>query len=307
MVAIPDPSTFQLMPWREGETRVARMICDVVTPDGEPYEGDPRYVLRRALERMKSMGFDTFNVGPELEYFLFRDDKGTETLDEGRLLRDDDDGRGERAPPGDRARAGVDGDPDRVRPPRGRAVPARDRHALRAGAGDGRPHDDVPADRQGDREEGRLPRHLHAQADLRRERLGDAHAPVALHGRSERILRRGGPVAPLRRGQGIHRRPAASRTRDRGGLRAVGQLLQAARARLRGAGLHRVVTAEPLRTDSHPGLQARVGAGDAGRDPVPGSGVQSLSDVRCAPPRRPRGDRAGLRASRSRWRRTSTT
>jgi glutamine synthetase len=83
MVAIPDPATFQLMPWREGETRVARMIADIVTPDGEPYEGDSRYVLRRALERMKEMGFETFNVGPELEYFLFRDDKGTETLDEG--------------------------------------------------------------------------------------------------------------------------------------------------------------------------------------------------------------------------------
>jgi glutamine synthetase len=83
MVAIPDPETFQLMPWKEGETRVARMICDIVTPDGNPYEGDPRYVLRRALERMAALGFDTFNVGPELEYFLFRDDKGTETLDEG--------------------------------------------------------------------------------------------------------------------------------------------------------------------------------------------------------------------------------
>ena len=83
MVAIPDPETFQLMPWKEGETKVARMICDIVTPDGRPYEGDPRYVLRRALERMTSLGFDMFNVGPELEYFLFRDDKGTETLDEG--------------------------------------------------------------------------------------------------------------------------------------------------------------------------------------------------------------------------------
>src|SRR5256714_14892213 len=82
-VAIPDPETFQLMPWKAGETKVARMICDIVTPDGKPYEGDPRYVLRRALERMTSLGFDTFNVGPELEYFLFRDDKGTETLDEG--------------------------------------------------------------------------------------------------------------------------------------------------------------------------------------------------------------------------------
>ncbi|MFL5944093.1 MAG: glutamine synthetase family protein [Gaiellaceae bacterium] len=83
MVAIPDPETFQLMPWQEGETKVARMICDIVTPDGKPYEGDPRYVLRRALERMSALGFDTFHVGPELEYFLFRDDKGTETLDEG--------------------------------------------------------------------------------------------------------------------------------------------------------------------------------------------------------------------------------
>jgi glutamine synthetase len=83
MVAIPDPGTFQLMPWREGERKVARMICDVVTPDGNPYEGDPRYVLRRALDRMSALGFDTFNVGPELEYFLFKDSAGTETLDEG--------------------------------------------------------------------------------------------------------------------------------------------------------------------------------------------------------------------------------
>src|SRR6266511_1972279 len=83
MVAIPDPTTFQVMPSREGETKVARMICDVVTPDGKPYDGDPRYVLRRALERMKAMGFDTFNVGPELEYFLFKSNSGTQTLDEG--------------------------------------------------------------------------------------------------------------------------------------------------------------------------------------------------------------------------------
>src|SRR5919197_745861 len=72
MVAIPDPDTFQLMPWKPGETKVARMICDVVTPDGQPYEGDPRYVLRRALERMRSLGFDHFNV-----------QASTETLDEG--------------------------------------------------------------------------------------------------------------------------------------------------------------------------------------------------------------------------------
>src|SRR5882757_1130495 len=79
MVAIPDPATFRVLP--DGET--GRLICDVVTPDGEPFGGDPRHVLRLALERMKSMGFDTFNIGPEAEYFLFKDDKGTETLDEG--------------------------------------------------------------------------------------------------------------------------------------------------------------------------------------------------------------------------------
>jgi glutamine synthetase len=79
MVAIPDPSTFRVL--TDGLT--GRMICDVVTPDGQPYDGDPRHVLRRALERMEAMGFDTFNVGPEAEYFLFKDEKGTETLDEG--------------------------------------------------------------------------------------------------------------------------------------------------------------------------------------------------------------------------------
>jgi glutamine synthetase len=79
MVAIPDPTTFRVL--TDGMT--GRMICDVVTPDGNAYEGDPRHVLRRALERMESMGFDTFNVGPEAEYFLFKDEKGTETLDEG--------------------------------------------------------------------------------------------------------------------------------------------------------------------------------------------------------------------------------
>src|SRR5919204_2979643 len=84
MVAIPDPATFQLMPRHsEGESTVARMICDIVTPDGNPYEGDPRYVLRRAIERMRSLGFDTFNVGPEAEYFLFKSQDDVHTLDEG--------------------------------------------------------------------------------------------------------------------------------------------------------------------------------------------------------------------------------
>ena len=75
MIAMPDVSTFKVLPWRPDEQGVARMFCDVLTPSREPYEGDPRNVLRRALERAESMGFDRFNVGPELEYFYFRNSK----------------------------------------------------------------------------------------------------------------------------------------------------------------------------------------------------------------------------------------
>ena len=64
MIAMPDPSTFAVLPWRPQEKAVGRMFCDVLVPGGEPYEGDPRYVMRRALERAKSMGFDDFFSGP---------------------------------------------------------------------------------------------------------------------------------------------------------------------------------------------------------------------------------------------------
>src|ERR671923_831449 len=83
MIAMPDISTFHVLPWRPEDKGVARMFCDVVTPAREPYEGDPRHVLRRALERASAMGFDNFFVGPELEYFYFRSAQGTEVLDEG--------------------------------------------------------------------------------------------------------------------------------------------------------------------------------------------------------------------------------
>src|SRR3954464_14800173 len=73
MIAMPDPSTFAILPWRPAEKATGRMFCDIRVPGGGAYEGDPRWVLRRSLERMRSMGFDQFYIGPELEYFLFRD------------------------------------------------------------------------------------------------------------------------------------------------------------------------------------------------------------------------------------------
>ncbi|MGD9143053.1 MAG: type I glutamate--ammonia ligase [Dehalococcoidia bacterium] len=72
MVAMPDPDTFQLLPWRPREHRaVARMFCDVLKPGGEPFQGDPRYVLKRNLKRAADLGY-TYYVGPELEYFYFK-------------------------------------------------------------------------------------------------------------------------------------------------------------------------------------------------------------------------------------------
>ncbi|HOX28662.1 MAG TPA: glutamine synthetase family protein, partial [bacterium] len=84
MIAAPDTSTFTFLPWRPNEKPVARMICDIRNPNGDPYEGDPRYVLKRALARMKKMGFDHYYVGPELEYFYFKDSSSSpEPLDKG--------------------------------------------------------------------------------------------------------------------------------------------------------------------------------------------------------------------------------
>jgi glutamine synthetase len=83
MIAMPDPSTFKAIPWSPQEAPTARMICDVQTPDGDPYVGDPRHVLRRALERASEMGFDNFFCGPELEFFYFRNSNDTEPLDYG--------------------------------------------------------------------------------------------------------------------------------------------------------------------------------------------------------------------------------
>lgn len=82
MVAIPDPATFQILPWRPEAGGVARMFCDIKMPDGSPFEGDPRYVLKKILKRAADMGY-TYFVGPELEFFYFKDSEGTEVLDRG--------------------------------------------------------------------------------------------------------------------------------------------------------------------------------------------------------------------------------
>jgi len=76
----PDLDSFVIFPWRPQHGRVARLICDVYNPDGTPFVGDPREVLHRTLRRARDMGFDRFNIGPEMEFFMFEtDDRGNPT------------------------------------------------------------------------------------------------------------------------------------------------------------------------------------------------------------------------------------
>jgi len=82
MVALPDPSTFRILPWHSGEHQtVARMFCDVYWPGGQPFEGDPRYVLKENLKKAMDMGY-IFHVGPELEYFYFQNSETPQFLDQ---------------------------------------------------------------------------------------------------------------------------------------------------------------------------------------------------------------------------------
>ena len=82
MIAMPDPTTFCLLPWRLDDRPVARMFCDIVNPNLSPYEGDPRFVLKRLLNKIGKKGY-TFFVGPELEYFYFKSNKAPEVIDSG--------------------------------------------------------------------------------------------------------------------------------------------------------------------------------------------------------------------------------
>ena len=77
MKLIPDPDTFVIFPWTDQGNRVARLICDVYTTDGKPFEGDPRYILKKTLAEAAQMGY-SFNAGPECEFFLFQTGPGGE-------------------------------------------------------------------------------------------------------------------------------------------------------------------------------------------------------------------------------------
>ena len=81
MVLMPDARTYRILPWIKEPPVRARVICDILTAELEPFPGDPRYALQKAVAEAEAMGYTSFNIGPELEFFLFRKVNGNSTLD----------------------------------------------------------------------------------------------------------------------------------------------------------------------------------------------------------------------------------
>ena len=190
---MPDMDTFAEIPWQPGSgpRGTARVICDVFTPNGEPFVGDPRGVLRRQVERAQKLGY-IVNTGPELEFFLFRrgEDGAIEPL------------------PHDQA-GYFDFSTDLAQEIRQDMVDALEAFGIRVEAAhhevavgqheidfeysdalrtaDNADHLQVRA--QGDRPAARAVRDVHAEADPRHQWLGHAHAPVAVFDRRQRATR----------------------------------------------------------------------------------------------------------------------
>ena len=284
---MPDMDTFAEIPWQRGAgpRGTARVICDVMTPRGEPFAGDPRFVLRRQVERARKLGY-VVNTGPELEFFLFR--------------RGED---GEIEPlPHDQA-GYFDFSTDLAQEIRQDMVDALEafgikveaaHHEVAAGqheidfeysrrAPDGRQRDHLQVHPQGDRPAARPVRDVHAQADPRHQRLRDAHPPEPVLDRrlAERVRRRVEQVRVVRPRPLVHGRHPRPCPGDDRGPRADRELVQAARPGLRGADLPDLGPDESL--GAHPGadgLARPVDRGDPGRGPLPGPVVEHVSRVR---------------------------
>ena len=82
LLAMPDPDTFRVQSWSDDGEKTGMVFCDILKPEGQPYEGDPRYVLKQNLKKAEDLGY-TFYVGPELEYFYFQSNDSTQVLDLG--------------------------------------------------------------------------------------------------------------------------------------------------------------------------------------------------------------------------------
>ena len=182
VLAVPDPTTFQILPWHHDDAQVARVFCDIANLDGSPFEGDPRHALRRTLERAHAAGY-TFFASPEVEYFYFAERRSGARAGHARLglvLRPDGGRPHDRPAPALGAHARGDGDPRRAHPARGRPQPARDRPALHRRPHHGRHGDDHAHGDQRDGAPGGRVRELHAQAARRPNQGSGMHTHFSL-------------------------------------------------------------------------------------------------------------------------------
>ena len=312
MILLPDPSSAWIDPFARRKTLV--LHCHVHDPvTGEPYSRDPRHVVRKAEDHLRASGIaDTCYVGPEAEFFIFDSvnfssskhaahyevDSVEGSWNTGRRLEPDGTpnrgykprekegyfplpAHGPLPGPADRddadPRAG--GHRGRDPAPRGRLRrPGRDRHPLRRARPHGRQADGVQVRGQERRLASGQVGHLHAQADLRRQRLGHARPPVAVEGGRTALLRRDRLRRSVRPGPLVHRRPARPRPVAAGVHQPDDELLQAPGPRLRGAGEPGVLAAQPVGRLPHPAV-LEVTAGQADRVPLPRPVGQSLPGV----------------------------
>ena len=281
VLAIPDPDTFELLPWGDQKAPEARVFCDIHHLDGTPFDGDSRQVLRRHVRAAHDQGLQ-FYVAPDIEFFYFAPPEPGQPprpLDEGGFFD---------LTTGDAAGS--------VR-----------KQTIRTLEAMGIPveysfHEDAPSQQEIDLRHtdaltmadsvmtfrlvvrevaapARPARHVHAQAAGGRPGLGHAHPPVAVPRRRQRLLRRRRRLPPVADRQVVHGRPAAPRGGDHGDHQPDREQLQAARARLRGAGARVVGAQQPQRAD--PGADRQEGQpdGDAHRVPLARPGVQPVPRV----------------------------
>ncbi len=216
MLLVPDLDTFRVFPWGDAESRVCRLICDVHKPDGSAFEGDPRGVLKRMLARAESAGLHD-ERGDGSRVLHVQAECGWRGVDDDprcrELFRPGARGPGRGCAARDSGRARADGLRGGSRAPRSCERSARDRFPVCRSAAYRRQHRDLQIRGEVRCAEVRARRVLHAQAHVRPERERDAHSPVALPRRGQRVLRRERRVAAERHGTSLHRRTAEARAR----------------------------------------------------------------------------------------------
>ena len=326
MLLMPDPTSAILDPGTEAPT--LSLICEIADPiTREGYSRDPRQVAKRAEEYLRSTGIaDTCFVGPECEFFVFDEVSYELGPNAAHYSVDSGEGYWNSGKPGlgytSRPKEGYfpTAPHDSLHDLRTAMVLTLERlgipcefhhHEVASGGqceidlrfqtadADGRPGHDLQVRGQERRPRARQVGHVHAEADLRRQRLRDALPPVPLEGGDAADGGQVGLRGPLAARARLRRRPARARAGAARVLRADDELVPAARARLRGAGEPRLLAAQPLGLHPDPDV-LRLAEGEADRVPLPRRGREPVPRLLGDADGRHRRDRARARPGRAR-------